>query len=263
MRKKIKLNGDDLSSPFLFLLIYYNCINHKYGELLMLRLVQVGNALPANFIVDPTAEFQPGQIAELTVINNQVMATVSKGTAPIGIIDDIKTKSFSAVAWNEVIAVPAVGVVGPNNTLITPVDIKAELKHAYISPSSFISTVNVVLTPTNGVITFLAGTELNYDQIGTGTPNAIRTVVNYTYQVPNIPGDDSTQGSGRVTVWFNRMFFQTDQYETNQTYPVRANLYVSEKGLLTTRRPSSIHPAVAMVTAPPTPMNSLIEAIWF
>jgi hypothetical protein len=113
------------------------------------------------------------------------------------------------------------------------------------------------------VVTFIAGTALNFDAIGNGTPNAIRAVVNYTYQVANIPGDDSTQGSGRMTVWFERMFFQTDQYETNQQYPVRANLYVSEIGFLTTRRPSHIHPAVAMVTAPPTPMNPMIEVLWF
>jgi hypothetical protein len=229
----------------------------------MLRLVQVGNSLPASFIVDPSCEFQPGMIAELTVIGNQVMATVSNGTAPLGIIDDIKTKAFTNVSWNEVVIVPAVGVVGPNNTLVTPIDIKAELKKPNVIPSSFISSeVDVVLNPVNGIVTFIAGTELNFDLTGTGAYNAIRTVVNYTYQVPNIPGDDSTQGSGRVTVWFQRMFFQTDQYETNQQYPVRANLYVSEAGFLTTRRPSSIHPAVAMVTAPPTPMNPMLEALW-
>lgn len=229
----------------------------------MLRLVQVGNTLPASFIVDPSAEFQPGMIAELTVIGNQVMATVSNGTAPIGIIDDIRTKAFTNVSWNEVVIVPAVPVTGPGGVPITPVDIKAELRKPNILPSSFISDVDVVLNPVNGVITFLAGTELNYDLMGTGSPNAIRTIVNYTYQVPNIPGDDSTQGSGRVTVWFNRMFFQTDQYETNQQYPVRANLYVSEAGFLTTRRPSAIHPAVGMVTAPPTPMNPMIECLWY
>lgn len=229
----------------------------------MLRLVQVGNTLPASFIVDPSAEFQPGQIAELTVIGNQVMATVSNGTAPIGVIDDIKTRAFTNVSWNEVVIVPAVGVPGPNNTLVTPIDIKAELKKPNVISSSFNSTTNVVLNPVNGVITFLAGTPLNFDLMGTGQPSAIRTIVNYTYQVANIPGDDSTAGSGRITVWFNRMFFQTDQYETNQQYPVRANLYVSETGFLTTRRPSSIHPAVAMVTAPPTPMNPMIEVLWF
>ena len=228
----------------------------------MLRLVQVSNSLPASFICDPSAEFQPGMIAELTVIGNQVMATVSNGTAPIGIIDDIKTRAFTNLSWNEVVIVPAVGVPGPNGQIVTPIDIKAELKKPNIVPSSFTSTVNVVLNPVNGVITFLAGTPLNFDLTGTGQPNAIRTVVNYTYQVANVPGDDSTQGSGRMTVWFNRMFFQTDQYETNQQYPVRANLYVSETGFLTTRRPSSIHPAVAMVTAPPTPLNPMIEALW-
>jgi hypothetical protein len=229
----------------------------------MLRLVQVGNTLPASFIVDASAEFQPGQIAELTVLGNQVMATVSNGTAPIGVIDDIKTKAFTNVSWNEVVIVPAVGVPGPGGVLVTPIDIKAELKKPNIVKTSFNSTVNVVLNPVNGVVTFVAGTVLNFDLMGTGQPNAIRTIVNYTYQVANIPGDDSTQGSGRMTVWFNRMFFQTDQYETNQQYPVRANLYVSETGFLTTRRPSSIHPAVAMVTAPPTPMNPMIEALWF
>src|SRR5574337_1126360 len=224
-----------------------------------LRLVQVGNTLPASFIVDPSAEFQPGQIAELTVIGNQVMATVSNGTAPIGLIDDIKTKAFSNVSWNEVAIVPAIGVPGPGGQLVTPVDIKYELRKPNIISSSFTSTVDVVLNPVNGIITFVAGTPLNLDLTGSGTLNAIRAVVNYTYQVSNIPGDDSTAGSGRITVWFSRMFFQTDQYETNQQYPVRANLYVSETGFLTTRRPSPIHPAVAMVTAPPTPMNPMIE----
>lgn len=191
------------------------------------------------------------------------MATVSNGTAPLGLIDDIKTKAFTNVSWNEVVIVPAVGVIGPGGKLVTPIDIKAELKKPNILASSFNSTVNVVLNPINGIITFIAGTELNFDLTGTGTPNAIRTIVNYTYQVANIPGDDSTQGSGRVTVWFSRMFAQTDQFETNQQYPVKANLYVSETGFLTTRRPSNIHPAIAMVTAPPTPMNSMLEFLWF
>lgn len=229
----------------------------------MLRLVQVGNTLPVSFICDPSAEFQPGQIAELTVIGNQVMATVSNGTAPIGVIDDIKTKAFTNVSWNETVIVPAVGVPGPGGILVTPVDIKAELRKPNIIPSSFNSTVNVVLNPVNGIITFVAGTPLNIDLSGTGQMNGIKAIVNYTYQVANIPGDDSTQGSGRMTVWFERMFFQTDQYESNQQYPVRANLYVSEVGFLTTRRPSPIHPAVGMVTAPPTPMNPMIEVLWF
>ncbi len=228
----------------------------------MLRLVQVGNTLPVSFICDPSAEFQPGQIAELTVIGNQVMATVSNGTAPIGVIDDIKTKAFTNVSWNETVTVPAIGVPGPNNTIVTPVDIKVELRRPNIVKRSFSSSVSCTLNPVNGIITFIAGTPLNIDIQGTGQPNGIKSIVNYTYQVANIPGDDSTAGSGRMTVWFERMFFQTDQYETNQQYPVRANLYCSEYGFLTTRRPSNIHPAVGMVTAPPTPMNPMLEILW-
>jgi len=229
----------------------------------MLRLVQVGNSLPTDFICDPSAEFQPGQLAELTVIGNQIMATVSNGTAPIGIIDDIKTKAFTNVSWNEVVIVPAVGVV-QNGVLVTPVDVKAELKKPNIIPSSFISlNVDVVLNPTNGVITFLAGTPLNFDLMGTGSPNAIRTIVNYTYLIANIPGDDSTAGSGRVTVWFQRMIAQTNVFEANQSYPVRANLYCNEYGMFTTRRPSAIHPAIAMVLAPPTSINSFLEFMWY
>ena len=229
----------------------------------MFRIVQSGTSLPAQFLLDPSATFQAGACAELTVIGNQVMATVSNGTAPIGIIDDVRTTAFTSISWNEVIVLPAVGVIGPGGKIITPVDIKAELRHPNVSPRSFISTVNVLLNPNNGVITFVAGTELNFDATGGGTPNAIRTIVNYTYQVPNVIGDDSTAGTHRVTVWYQRMFFQCDQFESNVSYPVKANLYVSETGLFTTRRPSSVHPAVAMVTAPPSPLNIFLEALWF
>lgn len=229
----------------------------------MLRLVQVNSSLPDSYIVDPSSEFIPGMVAQLAVIGNQVMATVSNGLSPLGIIDDIKTRAFTANSWNEVVIVPATNTaIGPQGPYTT-IDIKAELLNAYVTNNSFISTVDVQLNLTNGVITFPAGTLLNYDQLGTGQPNAIRTIVNYSYQVPNIPGDDSTIGSGRVTVWYMRGRFQTDQYETSQTYPVNANLYVSENGLFTTRRPSNIHPAIAMVTGPPSPVNPLLEILWY
>src|SRR5271155_5676436 len=108
----------------------------------MLRIVQAGNSLPFSWPVDPSAEFEPGMLAQLTVIGNQVMATVSNGTAPIGIIDDIKTKAFTNVSWNETVTVPAIGVPGPNNTIVTPVDIKVELRRPNIIQSSFTSTVS-------------------------------------------------------------------------------------------------------------------------
>lgn len=229
----------------------------------MLKIVSTGNATPMSFIADPSSEFQAGMWAELAVIGNQVMATVSNGTCPIGIIDDVKTKAFSNVSWNETVIVSAFGIIGPNGVPITPVDIKAELRRPNVRENSFSSTVNVVLNPVNGVITFLAGTPLNIDLTGSGTLNGIKAIVNYTYQVANIPGDDSTAGSGRMTVWYERMFFQTDQYETNQIYPLRANVYVSEIGLSTTRRPSPIHPAVGTITAPASPINPLLEILLF
>ena len=108
----------------------------------------------------------------------------------------------------------------------------------------------------------MAGTPLNFDADGDGIPDSIRTRVNYTYQVPNVPGDDSTQGSGRVTVWFQRIIFQTDQFETNQRYPVNANLFVSEEGKLTTRQPTPDHPGIAVVTGTPTSVFDSLEAIF-
>lgn len=227
------------------------------------RIVHSGNTLPMSFICDPSVSFQAGQLAELTVMGNQVLATVSNGLAPIGIIDDYRTKAFSNVSWNETVIVPCAGVVGPGGAIITPVDVKTELKKPNIIKSSFSSTVNCILNDINGVITFVAGTKLNFDLTGGGTPNAIRAIVNYSYYVANIPGDDTTAGSGRITVWYQRFFFDTTMYETNQQYPVRANLFCSELGLLTTRQPSENHPAIAMVCSPPSPTSPALQAMWY
>lgn len=227
----------------------------------MLRLIQTGNSLPFSFPVDPNAEFQPGQLAQLNVMGNQIVCGVSDGTAPIGIIDDIKTNSFTSAAIDEVVIVPTVGVVS-NGRLVTAMDIKTELENPNIVERSFTNDVDVLLIPRNGVIIIPQGTPLNFDNAGTGTPDSVRVVVSYTYQVPNVPGDNSTEGSGRVTVWFQRIIAQTDQFETNQRYPVNANLFVSEIGLFTTRMPSPNHAAVAIVTAPPTSLQGSLEFLW-
>lgn len=228
----------------------------------MLRLTQVGNSLPFSFAVDPSAEFQPGQIAQLNVMGNQIVCGVSDGTCPLGIIDDMKSNSFTAAAIDEVKIVPAVGVLSTNGQLVTPTDIKTELENSNIVERSFMNDIDVLLIPRNGVIIIPQGTPLNFDNTGSGSPDSIRVVVSYTYQVPNIPGDDTTSASGRVTVWFQRIIAQTDQFETNQRYPVNANLFVSESGLLTTRMPSVNHSAVAIVTAPPTSLQESLEFLW-
>ncbi len=230
----------------------------------MLRIVFTASPIAYSWPVDPSAEFEPGMVCQLGVEGNRVVGTVSNGTAPIGIIDDIKTKAFSATSWDEEIWVPVTNaVVGPNGNLITPLDIKAELANPNIVASSFVSRpVRVQLIPRNGVIVFPAGTELNFDAIGSGTYNAIKTIVRYTYNIPNIVGDDSTQGSGRVSVWIHRFIGQTDKYETNQVYPINANLFVSEEGLLTTRQPMPNYPSVAIVTASPNSLLGSLEFMW-
>lgn len=229
----------------------------------MLRLVSIGNSLPYSWPVDVSATFSPGNIAQLTVSGNAIVATVSNGTAPVGIIDDIKTKAFTAVSWDETVIVEASGVPAPGGKFVTTAEIKVELKNPNILEDSFVSIpVDVQLIPRNGVIIFPVGTELNFDNVGLGTPNAIKTNVRYTYQIPNIMGDDSTQGSNRVTVWFQRGIYQTDVFDTAATYPLNANLFVNEKGMLTTKQPTPNHPAVALVTTPPTPMFSWLEFLW-
>lgn len=229
----------------------------------MLRLISTGNSLPFSWPIDPSAEMEPGMIAGLTVIGNQVMVTVSNGSAPIGIFDDVKTKAFTSTAWDETIIAPATGVLNTANQLVTPVDIKIELNNPNVLPSSFISIpVDVQLIPRNGVIIFPAGTPLNYDLLGTGQPNAIKTNVRYTYQIPNIIGDDSTLGSNRATVWFQRMIGETDKFETNQIYPVNANLFVSEVGIFTTRQAAPNYPTVALCTAPPSPITPTLQFLW-
>lgn len=229
----------------------------------MFRLIQESNQLPYSWQCDPSAEFEAGMIAQLTVIGNQVMATVSNGSAPIGIIDDQKTKAFTSNAWDEPVVIPTAGVPGPNNTLVTPVDIKYELNNPNIVPNSFISIpVAVQLIPRNGVIVIPAGTQLNYDLLGTGIPNAIKTNVRYSYSIPNIIGDDSTFASQRVTVWFGRMIAETSCFEPNQVYPVNANLFVSELGYLTTRQAAPNYPVMAIVTAPPTVVSGTLQFMW-
>lgn len=228
----------------------------------MFRIVHESNAQPTSFICDPSAEFQPGQVAELVVIGNQIMATVSNGTCPIGIIDDVKTAAFSNISWNEEVIIPIMNPVMRNGVPVLPQEIMHPLSNPHIIKTSFSSSVKVALNPVNGIITVLEGTPLNLDAIGNGTPNAIRIICNYSYYIPNIPGDDSTAGSGRVTVWYNRMIAQTDMFETNMSYPLRALLYVSENGMFTTRRPSEEHPSVAIVTGPPSPVMPFLEFLW-
>jgi hypothetical protein len=236
----------------------------KYKEKIkmVLRLVQVGNSLPVSYPVDPTAEFEPGMIGQFYLRGNNIVMGVSDGRAPFGIIDDYKTRAFTAPSIDEEVIASA-PAVKQGNIYITPVDVKWELANPNVIPASFITNpVDVSLIPRNGIVVFPAGTPLNFDLDGDGIPDAIRTIVSYTYQIPNVSGDDSTAGSGKITIWFQRGIFQTDMYESNQRYPLNAVLFVSEGGRLTTSQPNEDYPGMAIVTGPPTAAFSTLEFEW-
>ena len=229
----------------------------------MLRLIQIGNALPINYVVDPTATFQPGQIAQLKVLGNEIVCGVSDGTAPIGIIDDICTNAFTAPSKDEVVVIPVVGVQNGSGEWVSITDAMKSLRNPNIVRSSFVSDIGgLILNDVNGVLEAPAGTPLNYDSDGDGNLDAIRAVVSYTYRIANVPGDNSTLGTGRITVWFARGIYETDQFDTRQKYAVNATLFCNADGLLTTDQPTASHPGIAIITGPPSGLNATLEFMW-
>lgn len=229
----------------------------------MLRVVHAGTSLPASFPLDPTAEFEPGMIAQLKVIGNDIICGVSDGTAPLGIIDDIRTKAFTKNQIDELVEIKVNSTeLDGNGQIVNSDDSFGFLQFSNLIESSFTSTIAVVLNPVNGVIIVPAGTPLNYDSDGDSVFDSFKIIVNYTYRIPNQPGDDSTIGSGRITVHYNRGFYATDQFDTKQNYALNATLYVGLDGKLTTKQPTSNHPGVAVVTGPPASTNSTLEFLW-
>lgn len=227
-----------------------------------LRPISVGNSLPYFWPVDQSATFQGGQCAQLSLAGNMPVATVSNGTAPIGLIDDVKSTAFTAIAWDEEIKVLADGVMS-GGRLVSSQDVSVPLANPNISPDTFVSIpLSVQLIPRNGIIVIPAGTELNFDMTGSGTFNAFKTIVRYNYQIPNIIGDDTTAGSQRVTIWFQRGIYQVDIFDSTASFPLNAPLFVNEKGMLTTKQPTEFHPSVALVTNPPSLLFPWLEFLW-
>lgn len=228
----------------------------------MLRLIQIGNTLPLSFPVDPSATFQPGQIAQLKVTGNEIVAGVSDGTAPLGIIDDINTSAFTAPSIDEVVVIPVVGV-SDGYQLVVAQNTEKRMRFANIVRSSFVADIEgLILHEINGVIEVQQNTPLNFDADGDGTFDSVKTVVSYQYRIPGIPGDNTTVGSSRMTVWFERGIFETDQFDTVQVYIVNATLFVDSEGHLTTAQPSASHPGVAIVTGPPSGIVQTLEFLW-
>lgn len=234
----------------------------------MLKIIQVGSQFPLSYPVDPTATFESGMIAELKIIGNDIVCGVSSGLAPLGIIDDINTKAYSQPQIDEeVIFGPdliGVPIVGPGGQLVTAHDVMTTLQNPSIVKNSFVSNYPVIINYKNGVAKIPTGSFLNYRMSNDpmAPMDSIRIIVSYIYQVPDMPGDNTTLGSGRVTVWFQRGIWQTDQFDTTQGYPLNATLFCGLDGKLTSKQPTPNHPGIAIVTGPPTAVSILLEFMY-
>ena len=228
----------------------------------MLRVLHVGNMRPTGRTVDPGAIFQPGMIGQLKKVGGDIVLGVSDGLAPFGIIQDLRDTAYVQPVIDEIV------VVVPNGTdgTVVTVDTIGLLKNSSILQSTFASDINnVSLIANNGAIIVRAGTELNYksEPLSAGF-DSVRIRVRYSYYVPNKPGDDTTMGSGKVSIWASPSgcIFATDQFDTTVDYPLNAGLYVSNAGMLTSEQMLQSQPTVAMVTVPPTSINPTLEFIW-
>ena len=226
----------------------------------MLKLIHAGNAMPMSLAVDPTAEFEPGMFAQLGLIGNDSVASVSDGTAPLGIIDDVRTTAFTKTQIDEIVIVNvASSEINDDGKRVSTEDLTGILEFPNVIESSFTSTLSVILNNVNGVVTVPTGTELNYDSDSDGTNDSFRMVTNYIYKVAGRPGDDTTIGTGRITIHYQRGIYATDQFDTTQVYPLNATLYVGLGGKLTSKQPTANHPGVALCTGPPSAAIGTIE----
>lgn len=230
----------------------------------MLKVIHTAITLPISIPMDPTAEFEPGMIGQLKIIGNDIVCGVSDGTAPFGIIDDARTNAFKKSQIDEVIEIDISATeTDENGNLVNISEAIGFLEFSNIVNGSFTSTISVILNAVNGAVIVPAGTPLNFDFDGDGVYDGFRIIASYVYEVPNKPGDDTTLGSGRITIHYARGFYATDQFDTLQPYPLNATLYVGLEGKFTTRQPTSSHPGIAMVTGPPGATNGTLELLWF
>ena len=233
----------------------------------MIRPLDVEGLPSGLWSVDPNCQFQPGQILGLIALGGEILMSLSDGTTipPYGIADDVKTVVFTKPQFNERVFVQPTPLVVGSDAYGHPQllnSVSARLKASSIVTASFKSDVATILHPINGVLEFPAGTLLNYDTLGNGVMNAIVAVVSYTYEIAGVPGDDTTRGSGKVTVWNRRGEYITDQFSTIDTYGLNAPLYCCN-GKFTTTAPCENAPVIAMVTGPPSLVSCTLQLLWF
>jgi len=233
---------------------------------MVLQLIQTGFGLPVGYPLDPTSEFRSGMIGQLTLTGNDITLGVSDGSAPFGIIDDERSQAFTQAVVDEVTIIesPVQPIPDGYGNSLAPIDISGDLRETEIVRNSFIyeGPEGLILNERKGVLVAPAGTRLNHDEDGDGYEDSIKVVSSYIHQVAGIPGDDSTIGSGRVTIWFQRGIFATDQFDTTAKYPLNATLYVSPEGLLTTKQATPEHPGIAIAIGPPNALVSMLTFLW-
>ncbi len=233
----------------------------------MLRPIDVEGLPSGLFNVDPACTFQPGTVMGLTAVGGDIVMTVCDGIniPPYGLADDVKTTSLIKPVVNErVVVIPHPSFIAQDSQgryyITEPVS--QNLRFSGVIPTGFRSDVACNLNPMNGVVTFPVGTLLNNSVTQSGTLDSILAIVSYTYEVAGVPGDDTTRGSGKVTVWNRRGEYITDQFDVQCNYLLNAPLYVCN-GKLTTTAPCDTAPVVGMVTGPPSSLHATLQILWF
>lgn len=218
----------------------------------------LANSLVWSCPIDPSATFEAGNIAGLIEINGELFATVSDGVniPPIGVIDDSRTKAFSGTVIDEIQLIPA-ATTTVNGVLVSTVDVMGSLNEVNIIESSFTSNLDVVLNPKKGLVVVPAGTPVNYQ-----TPDFIGFEVkaSYRYTVSDYSGLDSTDGSGLISIHFNRGIFVTNMFDTLSNYYPGQGLYVNSDGLLTSQETGS--PVVAIALQPASALTNELMFMW-
>lgn len=228
---------------------------------MVLRLIYTSGEIHGLWPIDPSVEFQAGQVAGLIQIGGDIFATVSDGCTipPIGIIDDVKTEAFSKNSMDEVVFIPATGVPDGYGNLISTIDTMGFLQNTNIIPQTFVSTIDVFLNPRNGVITVPSGSILNHIDPANPANTGFEVMVSYMFQIPDLPGEDTTAGSGKVSVHIFRGIFSTDQFDPVVDYPLNGPLFAGRDGRFTSDENG---PIIGIITGPPSILINELQFLW-
>lgn len=147
-------------------------------------------------------------------------------------------------------------------SFISTMDVVGNLDNTNIIPNTFVSTLDVLLNPRNGAVRVPAGTELNVvdpDHDGDPAKSGFEIMMSYAFQIPDLPGDDTTAGSGKLSVHIFRGIFATDKYDPVVEYPLGGPLYCGRDGQITSE-PNG--PVIGITTAPPSILINEIEFLF-